>query len=81
MEISDDGAGGVAADRGHGPANIASVASGAELLAAIRASPPEAVILGIRMPPSFSDEGIRTGHWRSAPAASPARRRRTRSVC
>ena len=38
----------------------ASVASGAELLAAIRASPPEAVILDIRMPPTFSDEGIRT---------------------
>jgi DNA-binding NarL/FixJ family response regulator len=38
----------------------ASVASGAELLPAIRASPPEAVILDIRMPPSFTDEGIRT---------------------
>jgi DNA-binding NarL/FixJ family response regulator len=37
----------------------ASVASGAELLAAIRVSPPEVVILDIRMPPSFSDEGIR----------------------
>ncbi len=39
---------------------IASVASGAELLAAISAGPPEAVILDIRMPPSFTDEGIRT---------------------
>ena len=38
----------------------ASVASGAELLAAIRAGPPEVVIVDIRMPPSFSDEGIRT---------------------
>ena len=38
----------------------ASVASGAELLVTIRASPPEVVILDIRMPPSFSDEGIRT---------------------
>ena len=37
----------------------ASVASGAELLAAIRASLPDVVILDIRMPPSFSDEGIR----------------------
>jgi CheY-like chemotaxis protein len=37
-----------------------SVASGAELLTAIRGSPPEAVILDIRMPPTFSDEGIRT---------------------
>jgi DNA-binding NarL/FixJ family response regulator len=40
----------------------ASVPSGAELLAAIKDSPPEAVILDIRMPPSFSDEGIRTAH-------------------
>ena len=40
---------------------IASVASGAELLAAIRDGdgPPDAVILDIRMPPSFTDEGIR----------------------
>jgi DNA-binding NarL/FixJ family response regulator len=43
----------------------ASVASGAELLAAIDKAgpgtqPPDVVILDIRMPPSFSDEGIRT---------------------
>jgi DNA-binding NarL/FixJ family response regulator len=41
----------------------ASVASGAELLAAIRGGgPPDVVILDIRMPPSFTDEGIRTAH-------------------
>jgi DNA-binding NarL/FixJ family response regulator len=40
----------------------ASVASGAELLAAIGAGPPDAVILDIRMPPSFTDEGIRAAH-------------------
>jgi len=40
----------------------ASVASGGELLAAIRAGPPDVVILDIRMPPSFTDEGIRTAH-------------------
>jgi DNA-binding NarL/FixJ family response regulator len=40
----------------------ASVASGPELLAAIRVSPPDVVILDIRMPPSFSDEGIRAAH-------------------
>ena len=40
----------------------ASVPSGAELLAVIRADPPDAVILDIRMPPSFTDEGIRTAH-------------------
>jgi DNA-binding NarL/FixJ family response regulator len=38
----------------------ASVASGTELLVAVRDSPPDVVMLDIRMPPSFSDEGIRT---------------------
>jgi DNA-binding NarL/FixJ family response regulator len=37
----------------------ASVASGEELIAAIGSDPPETVILDIRMPPSYSDEGIR----------------------
>ncbi len=39
-----------------------AVPSGAELLAAIEASPPDAAILDIRMPPTFTDEGIRTAH-------------------
>ena len=39
---------------------IASAASGPELLAAIGADPPDAVILDIRMPPTFTDEGIST---------------------
>ena len=34
--------------------------SGTELLAVVRANPPDVVILDIRMPPSFTDEGIRT---------------------
>ena len=38
----------------------ASVPSGVELLAVVRSSLPDAVILDIRMPPSFTDEGIRT---------------------
>jgi DNA-binding NarL/FixJ family response regulator len=38
----------------------ASVASGVELLTVIRGNPPEVVILDIRMPPTFTDEGIRT---------------------
>ena len=38
----------------------ASEASGAELLTAIRTDLPDAVILDIRMPPSFTDEGIST---------------------
>jgi DNA-binding NarL/FixJ family response regulator len=41
---------------------VASVASGTELLTAMRAGPPDAVILDIRMPPSFTDEGIRAAH-------------------
>jgi DNA-binding NarL/FixJ family response regulator len=39
-----------------------AVPSGAGLLAAIKSAPPDAVILDIRMPPSFTDEGIRTAH-------------------
>ena len=38
----------------------ASVGSGTELLAAIKADPPDVAILDIRMPPSFTDEGITT---------------------
>ena len=38
----------------------ASAPSGTELLTAIRTSPPDVVILDIRMPPTFTDEGIRT---------------------
>jgi DNA-binding NarL/FixJ family response regulator len=37
-----------------------STASGTELLSAIRPDPPDVVILDIRMPPSFTDEGIGT---------------------
>jgi DNA-binding NarL/FixJ family response regulator len=39
---------------------IASVSSGTELLASIKGRPPDVAILDIRMPPSFSDEGIQT---------------------
>jgi DNA-binding NarL/FixJ family response regulator len=38
----------------------ASTSSGMELLATVRPDPPDAVILDIRMPPSFTDEGIKT---------------------
>jgi DNA-binding NarL/FixJ family response regulator len=37
----------------------ATAGSGAELIALIRTNPPDVVILDIRMPPSFTDEGIR----------------------
>ena len=37
-----------------------SAPDGAELLAMIRTDPPDAVILDIRMPPSFTDEGLQT---------------------
>src|SRR5487761_1432139 len=39
---------------------IAGASAGAELLAAITARPPDAVILDIRIPPKFTDEGIST---------------------
>jgi DNA-binding NarL/FixJ family response regulator len=37
----------------------ATAGSGAELITLIRTNPPDVVILDIRMPPSFTDEGIR----------------------
>lgn len=37
---------------------VASVPSGAELITAIKGDPPDAVILDIRMPPSYTDEGV-----------------------
>jgi len=39
---------------------VVSAPSGAELITAIAATPPDAVLLDIRMPPSFTDEGIKT---------------------
>lgn len=39
-----------------------AVPSGVELLAATATSPPDVAILDIRMPPTFTDEGIRTAH-------------------
>jgi DNA-binding NarL/FixJ family response regulator len=36
----------------------ATAGSGPELITLIRANPPDAVILDIRMPPSFTDEGL-----------------------
>lgn len=44
----------------YGAEVTASTASGTELLAAIKTDLPEAVILDIRMPPTFTDEGIST---------------------
>jgi signal transduction histidine kinase/DNA-binding NarL/FixJ family response regulator len=44
----------------YGAQVTASASSGPELIAAIRPDPPDVVILDIRMPPSFTDEGIRT---------------------
>jgi DNA-binding NarL/FixJ family response regulator len=41
---------------------VASVPSGAELITAIKDDQPDAVILDIRMPPSYTDEGIQTAH-------------------
>ena len=42
----------------HGVDVIAQLATGDQLLAAIRADPPDAAILDIRMPPTFTDEGL-----------------------
>jgi DNA-binding NarL/FixJ family response regulator len=44
-------------ERGHGV--VASVGSGDELLEAIREHRPDVCVVDVRMPPSFTDEGIR----------------------
>jgi DNA-binding NarL/FixJ family response regulator len=42
----------------HGVDVTAQLATGDQLLAAIRADPPDAAIVDIRMPPTFTDEGL-----------------------
>ena len=37
---------------------VAQAASGAELLALVAGDPPDAVVLDLRMPPTFTDEGL-----------------------
>jgi DNA-binding NarL/FixJ family response regulator len=39
---------------------VASAASGADLIAAVATDPPDVVLTDIRMPPTFTDEGIAT---------------------
>jgi DNA-binding NarL/FixJ family response regulator len=39
---------------------IAVASTGVDLIAAIDSDPPEVVLLDIRMPPTFTDEGLRT---------------------
>ncbi|MFE9422670.1 response regulator [Kitasatospora sp. NPDC006697] len=43
----------------HGLEVVAAVESGAELLAAVTADPPDVVLVDVRLPPTFTDEGVR----------------------
>jgi DNA-binding NarL/FixJ family response regulator len=43
----------------HGFAITAAVENGEDLLAALRADPPDIAIVDVRLPPTFSDEGLR----------------------
>ncbi|GAA1964288.1 response regulator transcription factor [Kitasatospora viridis] len=43
----------------HGLEVTAAVESGAELLAAVTADPPDVVLVDVRLPPTFTDEGLR----------------------
>jgi DNA-binding NarL/FixJ family response regulator len=43
----------------HGLEIIAAVGNGDDLVAAVRADPPDLAIVDIRLPPSFTDEGLR----------------------
>ena len=46
--------------RASGVEVVAQAASGAELLEAVAGDPPDAVVLDLRMPPTFTDEGLVT---------------------
>jgi DNA-binding NarL/FixJ family response regulator len=48
---------------------VAQARTGAELVAAVAEDPPDAVVLDVRMPPSFTDEGLVTAE--SLRAAHP----------
>jgi DNA-binding NarL/FixJ family response regulator len=43
----------------HGCRVTAAVDNGADLLAALRADPPDVAIVDVRLPPTFTDEGVR----------------------
>ncbi len=55
--ILRDGLATLLADRGH--TVLATARDGDELRAAVAADPPDVCVVDIRMPPSFTDEGIR----------------------
>lgn len=55
--ILRDGLATLLVDRGH--TVVAAVRDGDELRAAVAADPPDVCVVDIRMPPSFTDEGIR----------------------
>ena len=55
--ILRDGLAGLLADRGHEV--VAAVADGDALRSAVAAYRPDACVVDIRMPPSFTDEGLR----------------------
>jgi len=55
--ILRDGLAYLLADRGH--TVTAAVATGDELRAAVAADPPDICVIDIRMPPTFTDEGLR----------------------
>jgi DNA-binding NarL/FixJ family response regulator len=56
--ILRDGLAQLLTDRGH--TVLAAVADGEALRAAVTTDPPDVCVIDIRMPPSFTDEGLRT---------------------
>src|ERR1700727_3030626 len=51
------GLGEILADRGHEV--LAAVGDGASLLAAVEAHQPDVAVVDVRMPPGYTDEGLR----------------------
>jgi DNA-binding NarL/FixJ family response regulator len=56
-----EGLGRLFEDAGHDP--VAAVGDADELRAAISAHEPDLAVVDVRMPPSFTDEGIRAARW------------------
>ncbi len=54
----------------HGLQIAAAVDNGADLLAAVAADAPDVAIVDVRLPPTFTDEGIRAADNRRSSAGS-----------
>jgi DNA-binding NarL/FixJ family response regulator len=60
----------------HGLQIAAAVDNGADLLAAVTADRPDVAIVDVRLPPTFTDEGIRAARATRITSRWPGKKRR-----